>query len=99
MVAPDRSVSTIELGGPDDGLAAMQQAVGGYVEMLAVPLYPPLLLWANEDGRSLGLPLNPWATMFMGEPIVGSVIITGGSTDGDGGLLPIPEIWARWLPH
>jgi hypothetical protein len=92
VVAPDATVTPIELGGPDDGLGAMQRAVGGYIEALPIPLDPPLILWANEDGLALHLPINSWATMFVGDTIVGTVILTGGP-DGLGGVRSIPEMW------
>lgn len=102
LVNPDGTMSTIDLSGPDDGLAAMQGAVGGYIEAVPVPTKPPMILWANEDGRALHLEINSWASMFMAEPIVGPVILTGGP-DGHGGVLDVPEIFRliileNWIP-
>jgi hypothetical protein len=98
VIEPNRGTREIEIGGPDDGLAAMQSAVGGYIEMTFVPLQPPLLIWTNEDGHRLGLPVNDWASMFLGHTVVGPVIVTGGDVNGDGDISELPERWRIFLP-
>jgi hypothetical protein len=62
---------------PDDeggaALAAMQKAVGGYIEL--VRLGAALDMWVNEDGIRLKLPLNSRASVVVGEVILGDVLI------------------------
>jgi hypothetical protein len=67
--------------GRDFTLAEVQAAVGGYVE--CVPLGDTgLIALMNEDGQSLQLPINDFATMeatmlgaIGGAPILGDVVI------------------------
>ncbi|WP_425471533.1 DUF3846 domain-containing protein [Sinomonas susongensis] len=47
-----------------DGLADMQKGVGGYIEVLAIDR-PDATLVINEDGKSVGLPLNRRATLAL----------------------------------
>jgi len=74
-------------------LAALQTAVGGYVQ--AVDLGDDLTMWLNEEGKLEGLPHNDvgqvlWdATYGAGtDYIVGNVVITGG-TGEEGETLPL----------
>ena len=61
-------------------------AVGGYVEVVALPTRRADL-WLNEEGKLNNLPYNPIATSLFhdehhtGDFIVGNVIITGGVDD------------------
>ena len=58
-----------------------QSFVGGYVELVPSNLgpnrnvYRRIQILANEDGLSLGLPVNVHATVFAGYELRGNVII------------------------
>ena len=65
-------------------LESLQGLVGGYVQALPFGRYPnDKLLIINEDGKSLGLPVNPRATelaqkecgIALGDFIVGNAIV------------------------
>ena len=49
-------------------LDQLQAAVGGYIEM--VPLSSSEVVFCNEDGRRLGLPVNVRAPRFVGTIVV-----------------------------
>jgi hypothetical protein len=77
-------------------LAALQAAVGGYIEQLtltAAPV-PGLLAFLNEDGHALNLPGNITAAMMLHAlgvrlvyPIIlGPLVFTGSTTDDVAGL-------------
>lgn len=59
-------------------LSEAQKIVGGYIEI--VPIQGRMVtLVVNEEGRLLGLPLNPDATeLFQYSPICGDVIVLEG---------------------
>lgn len=59
--------------GRDPSLAALQAAVGGYIE--GVPCPGGAFLFVNEHGRLDGLPLNIRATALAGQTIVGDVVV------------------------
>ena len=75
-------------------LETLQDAVGGLIQ--AVDLTPSLTMWCNEEGKLIGLPVNPVATAmwtrYFGETdvIVGNVIFTGGC-DEDGNTTSLLE--------
>src|SRR5215475_7933873 len=56
-------------------LTALQQAVGGYIEVVTIPDEPHLLLVVNEDGRLQELPANVTASQLAGQLIVGDVVL------------------------
>lgn len=62
---------------PKDGvkftLKELQDFVGGYIEMYPHWLDPVMLV--NEDGHSMKLPLNAFATYATGQLIVGNVVL------------------------
>jgi len=62
--------------GTEPTLAEVQQAVGGWVELVNLPNGDQMLV--DEDGLSKRLPLNRDASMMAGKPIVGSVAILRG---------------------
>jgi hypothetical protein len=53
--------------------ADFQSLVGGYVEVVRLDRTKVALV--NEDGMALGLPPNPAASMVLGIPVVGTVVI------------------------
>jgi len=57
LIEPNGTVRPFE----GEGLEAMQEAVGGYVELVSSPCYDVLV---NEDGIRLQLEPNPVATAF-----------------------------------
>ena len=69
----------------DPNLENLQGAVGGLIQ--AVDLTPELTMWCNDEGKMMGLPVNPVATAlwtrYFGETdvIVGNVVFTGGSDE------------------
>jgi hypothetical protein len=79
----DRSLWTPTTTPPT--LAALQAAVGGYVELVRLD-EKVLLGWINEEGKLKGLPDNPLATALcymhdaldVGDYIAGPMVITVG---------------------
>ncbi len=69
----------------DPSLENLQAAVGGLIQ--AIDLAPELTMWCNDEGKLMGLPVNPVATAlwtrYFGETdvIVGNVVFTGGSDE------------------
>lgn len=59
-----------------DGLPDLNQAVGGYIEGIPTPR-ADTVAYANEEGLIHGLPLNPRASRWLGQPIVGNVVVLG----------------------
>ena len=68
------------------------KAVGGWMEVVAT-LNGGIFL-ANEDGRSLGLPVNPVASAMTGRQLLGTVLVVGhpAKDDEDG-------YWTDFHPH
>lgn len=76
--------SQIDLVAKGDGFTALQEAVGGYVQV--VPLWGEFKgfeLWLNEEGKILGLPFNGLATLAWEatygrgtDVMVGNAVIT-----------------------
>ena len=58
-----------------ESLAALQAAIGGYIEAVAVPADDSLVLLVNEDGLSLNLPPNPQASAVAICSIVGDAVL------------------------
>ena len=54
LVEPEKTAYEAEIG---DSLKAMQNAVGGYIEVI-YPFDDPVALVCNEEGKNLGLPPN-----------------------------------------
>jgi len=66
----------VELG-DKPAFAKIQEAVGGYVELVGSPALQRegLALAVNEDGRLLKLEENPHASALAGQLIVGDVVV------------------------
>jgi hypothetical protein len=58
--------------GIDFSLKELQEAVGGYIEMVYLPNG---IMVVNEEGLLKGLPLNQLASQLAGQPIVGNVLV------------------------
>lgn len=69
LILPEKPPRRIDL---DNTLKALQKAVGGYVESLAVE--PDVTFLLNEDGKLRGLPAN---RHYRGDILVGPVVICG----------------------
>ncbi len=54
-------------------LKELSNAVNGYAE--CVRLIDGRLMWVNEEGRMLGLPVNTRASELAGRTIVGNALI------------------------
>jgi hypothetical protein len=71
----DGTISEIILdNGPDD-LRKMHEAVGGYIEMVA--LNSDLIIYCNEEGSLMNLPNNLMATDLLDRFEMGHVTSTG----------------------
>lgn len=93
---------------PDsESLKFMQETVGGYVEHLDITCKGfGLDMWVNEEGLLKSLPYNALASYIVNqtwiehhvpvdEPyIVGDIVITGGTPDGDARGLTLDEMRA-----
>jgi hypothetical protein len=64
---------TIPKNGSDFELAELQDIVGGLIE--CIPLTKGRLLVVNEEGLLENLPINTKASLLVGLPIVGTVVI------------------------
>jgi hypothetical protein len=56
-------------------LKQLQEAVGGYIEVLPVHGQPNMIAVVNEEGRLRDLPVNPTASRIVGYEVVGDVAI------------------------
>ena len=77
---PGDSPQTVDLA--DDTLKALQGLVGGYVTTAYIePLDAAgVTTWANDEGLLVGMRPN---ILAHGQPLVGPVVFTGTSDDGD----------------
>lgn len=83
----------IEIG---DDLHAMQNLVGGYIEVVNLRDNRNLLLVCNEEGMLYGLPVNEVCTRLAGFMIVGNCFICGDDRENaDFGSLTEEDI--KWL--
>jgi len=85
-------------------LADYQTAVGGYIEPVAIK-QPAMTLFANEDGKVQGLPVNRRATLLWWllvpqarhrDVLCGNVVLVG-PADKDGRSTDIPDEIRRLL--
>lgn len=79
IVQPDGTVTEAEWGAKKPTLPQLQNAVGGYIEM--VPYGAKVRQWkmvCNEEGLLIGLPPNQLATALAHEThyLVGSIVFT-----------------------
>lgn len=64
------------VGLPDQKLKTLQDAVGGYIQLIPLAFGNNMIV--NEDGLLLKLPPNNYASMIAGFPVVGNVVIIKG---------------------
>ncbi|MGY2746223.1 DUF3846 domain-containing protein [Arthrobacter sp. UYCu723] len=81
-----------------------QKAVGGYIEAISIE-QPAMTMFANEEGKLQGLPVNRRATLLWWllipsarhrDVLCGDVVLVGPAAD-DGKTLDIPEDMHRML--
>lgn len=96
IINTDGSNEVIEFD-RDNELKTLQGAVGGYIE--TVLRLEDLLVFANEEGLLMGLPVAPYATLLVNTiryqnniprlsgMLVGNVVLVGVDSDGDTGNL------------
>ena len=76
VIAVDGTATALErVSGDGAWLKALQTAVGGYIEMVAIPGLPQLCLLADEDGLSKDLAENVSASLLVGHRIVGPAVV------------------------
>lgn len=86
-IRTDGSVELFEYDARDvKALEVLQQRVGGWIESVIAD-DPTITMYANEEGRILGLPPN------LGVPgLVGDVVIVG-APDKEGYDTTLPEVY------
>jgi hypothetical protein len=99
QISADGDITEVAL---DSGYRALQAVVGGAVEAVA-SRSGNSTLWAHEEAKIIGLPVNPLGTYllwllnpaFRGHDfLAGTVLVTGGA-DADGHTLSVgPEALA-----
>jgi|DEB0MinimDraft_10_1074344.scaffolds.fasta_scaffold08430_7 hypothetical protein len=57
---------------PNDKLETLQEAVGGYIQLVSSPYGD---CYVNEEGLLLGLKPNVFASAMLGQHIVGAVVL------------------------
>jgi hypothetical protein len=83
VITTSGEMSVIDITGNE--LKTLQEKVGGWVQ--AIDLTSSLTMWANEEGKLVGLPVNGFATELWEsrfgatDIIVGDIVITGGADD------------------
>ena len=82
MVEPGKAPDRLEL---NPGLEAMQEAVGGLIQIL-YPFAEPVALVCNEEGKLLGLPANRALRDESGtvyDIVCGTFFLCGAPPDSD----------------
>ncbi|MCU6481931.1 DUF3846 domain-containing protein [Arthrobacter sp. A2-55] len=87
----------------DPGLKAIQDAVGGYIQMIGIRDHD-INAYLCEEGKLLGMPFNPRATaialstssIFPTDVIVGDILFVG-PCDEEGYDTDLPQHEASWL--
>ena len=93
---PGEKAKVVEL---DNKLAALQEAVGGYIEFF-YPFDDNVCMMGNEEAKLNGMPLNRTLRDKNGNPydvLAGNVYIMGTTYDGDNRSLTDEEI-KKYLP-
>lgn len=94
LVTAEDEIREIEI--PDThALYELQTMVGGLIDCVR---NDDLVGYVNDEGLLMGLPLNGWASLMLGQPLVGDVVIVGGYNKAgyyDGENHDIPEWFAQ----
>lgn len=65
-------IATRPDNGTDFSLEELQGIVGGYIQIVQCP--DDMMMVVNEEGLPLNLPVNPVASLFARQYIVGDVL-------------------------
>jgi len=79
VIEPDGRIHDLERKAEKPTLEELHTAVGGYIEVVRIGVRDTLMV-VNEEGRLIGLKLNPLASLLYGferhgEPIVGPAVL------------------------
>lgn len=86
MKKPGKKPEVIEI---ENKLSALQEAVGGYIEVL--PIAEDICVLCNEEGKLLGLPHN---IVLCGDILVGTILIVGVAGEE---FCDLPDFWLMTL--
>ena len=67
-------ITLVDREGDNDRLKQMQDAVGGYIELLYINTKRNEVMIVNEEGLLRRLPVNRRASKLAGQPIRGNVL-------------------------
>lgn len=105
VIKSDGQIAYIDVDtSKDSGLAALQEAVGGWIELIHIT--EEVIAYLNEEGKQEELPFNELATdlcehfkvgLMPGDYIVGNMVLLGslnkdGENDGECHDLPMAFI-------
>lgn len=96
----DGSAELVEMPNatPDEELDSLQDAVGGYIEL--VRMTDDAALVVDEEGLCKGLEINGVATLLAGRPIVGPAVLVGIEHTMDGDVCTdCPPRFAEWVDY
>ena len=74
LIKPDNTTISLDFKA-GQALDILQASVGGYIELIRSS--NQFDIYANEEGKLRNLPFNPIASALAGQPVVGSVVVTG----------------------
>ena len=76
VVTPDARAEHLKPDGEGGRptLKQMQEAVGGWIEIVPLPHDTNLMMVVNEEGLLEGLPVNIFASAIAGQHIVGNAL-------------------------
>ena len=73
-----------------DAFKSAQNLVGGDVESIMPRLtLPNVTIWANEEGRMRGLPLNEMASRLVGIVLVGTIVLEPTTKSAESAILSV----------
>lgn len=91
VVPPDGPTREIEWPAEGEQLATLYREIGCTTVTVVPTGYDDVTVWADDEGLFVAEPeINPAASMMCGQPIVGTVVVTG-PAGPDGETLPLPE--------
>jgi len=75
IILEDGRVQDFEFVGSEPSLEELQQAVGGFIELVPTPTLPGHIMVVDEEGLLKGRPLNQKATLIAFRNIVGPAVV------------------------
>lgn len=77
LMNPDGTIERVSPEGDRWKLHELQNLVGGYIQLVRLPPAhgTDRCALVNEDGHRLKLPINPGASLLLGQVIVGRAVI------------------------